>query len=1107
MTTRLMKRTDSILFRTLLPAVLLLLAHTVMLYGAEAKLRATPTITRGMQQTLPMLAADDIYQHPGLPDTLRVLAIRIDFEEDTLMTTTGDGGFFYELPDTIDSEDWLVDPPPHDSLYFADQLLAMRTYFERFSHGKLSFTGYHNRGPNSGGDIYPLGERAAYHIPYPIWHVNYGNDDNERLNQTLTQLFVDAWNLANEDPEINVSNYDIFLIFHAGAGNEFDTGYDTTPHDIPSVVIGQVDLAEYVNLPTGIPMQNGNILKGAILPETQRQDGIDVGMLGTVCAQVGFLIGMPHLYDTETGDPGIGLLGLMDRGFGGYFGLAPTPPSAWMRAYMGWEDVVTIREGEVRLGALHLPDSVFDTDLTLHRLVRVPINENEYYLLEARRRDPQEDSLTYAYDRDGDRLILNDDYTIELDPSNTGEMTSPISIEDHDFDLPASGMLIWHIDESVIRANIADDHLQNNRDRRAVDLEEADGTEDIGEEYEFLQAGDGAEYGVREDAWYVDNELWRESNNSSFVTFSSSSVPSTDANSGGATHIEITDFSSIGDTMTAIVGNDWRIDGFPETLPYEYSTHVELLTADLDGDGNSEVVICGNDGVIRAYKADGSPISDFDSIYTFEPAGPVFLVAGKVVRQDPEDRLVLAYNNNIVVLHYDTASGFLEVETLVRVDALNFIDLVLVHPTIESLPAYGVDTDHLHVLALSDEEGRGITAVHVDFTDGYRLNYNNLGQSSPRFSHGTKTWIAGNFWSTESKNTPYAEKALIISETGGMALFEDSEPQEYVRLLTQPFNGLRAGEKILEPVSIYHRPGLIAAPTSEGRFVEWRADQNGNMTETFILEAEVPVSSLVPFDVDGDGYAEFSTQVGNTIVGLEDYGLISEGTPINFPAHLGTPEGHPAIVTRFDENPDPYYLTFARDEDKGMISAIDLRDHRAAKGFPLEFGYREGQPSPTLYVDHLDDDVAPYLMILSQPYDTTPARLRVYKLQSIDSRSEFPAWSGTRGNSGGTRAWWIDTTGIINSVAVDLSSSYAWPNPVYDDAVHLRFKSGHDGEVKVSVYDLVGRRMMDRKESFTGSANNDQEVRIDVTDWPSGVYVARLESGDQHTTIRFAVVQ
>jgi hypothetical protein len=191
--------------------VLLLLG----LFGAQQSNAATPTRTVAVRTGEPRGINTLIARTPPLPDTLRVIAIRVDFQPDTLSTTTGDGSFFYEIPNGEDPENWRIDPPPHDSLYFADQLYALRRYYQRHSRGKLTLTGRHNSGTESGGDLFPAGAQAAYTLPYPIWHVNYGNGDDQRLNETLTQLFIDAWTLADTDPDVNLSDYDLFLIFHA----------------------------------------------------------------------------------------------------------------------------------------------------------------------------------------------------------------------------------------------------------------------------------------------------------------------------------------------------------------------------------------------------------------------------------------------------------------------------------------------------------------------------------------------------------------------------------------------------------------------------------------------------------------------------------------------------------------------------------------------------------------------------------------------------------------------------------------------------------------------------------------------------------------------------
>ncbi|MDZ7346990.1 MAG: hypothetical protein ONA69_09400, partial [candidate division KSB1 bacterium] len=58
-------------------------------------------------------------RRPHLPDTLKVLALRVQFIRDSLKTTTGDGTF-----DLSHSDEYLIDRPPHDRIYFEHQLLA-----------------------------------------------------------------------------------------------------------------------------------------------------------------------------------------------------------------------------------------------------------------------------------------------------------------------------------------------------------------------------------------------------------------------------------------------------------------------------------------------------------------------------------------------------------------------------------------------------------------------------------------------------------------------------------------------------------------------------------------------------------------------------------------------------------------------------------------------------------------------------------------------------------------------------------------------------------------------------------------------------------------------
>ncbi len=71
-------------------------------------------------------------QTKQVPDTLRILAIRVDFQEDNNSLTTGNGKF--ELDPSTEA---FIDPPPHDLTYFQHQLLALSNYYRRVSNLSL----------------------------------------------------------------------------------------------------------------------------------------------------------------------------------------------------------------------------------------------------------------------------------------------------------------------------------------------------------------------------------------------------------------------------------------------------------------------------------------------------------------------------------------------------------------------------------------------------------------------------------------------------------------------------------------------------------------------------------------------------------------------------------------------------------------------------------------------------------------------------------------------------------------------------------------------------------------------------------------------------------
>lgn len=534
----------------------------------------------------------------GINGSVRIAAIRVSFMADETPGTTGNGSFL--LNAVIDTcGRYTIDPVPHDRSYFESQLVAVNNYYRSVSYGKFGLDlDQSTVFPQTDDGSYILPEKMDYYHPY---------NQTDLHDQRVTELFRDAIETAYNNDEIDFSNYDHVVVFHAGIGQDFSLPFlDPTPEDIPSTFIDGDMLQEYV----GGVLQFGTatINQGIILPETQNhlfyQESENIflnteepcdyqyGLTGTFALMLGFAIGLPPLWDTNSGQSGIGIFGLMDQGSNNGRGLIPSPPDAWSRKFAGWELPLILTPSIM----INLPSRSEDN------LVQIPINETEYFLIENRTNWYQGnmyiDSTRYLIYKKTERYppfveVLFDSVAIEKDEN--GVVTA---IPDYDLGLPASGLLIWHIDENKIFSGLDNYLVNGDRANRGVDLEEADGAQDIGFPSIFLFSDPSA--GYFGDVWFKGNPEYERANPSmeglapEFGTFT---YPSTVSNEGASTFITIGDISFQADTMSFTIYSSLLADGFPDT-----SLHIGLVY-DFDNDGVMEIV-GGKDSVWFAQDED-----------------------------------------------------------------------------------------------------------------------------------------------------------------------------------------------------------------------------------------------------------------------------------------------------------------------------------------------------------------------------------------------------------------------------------------------------------------------------------------------------------------------
>ena len=307
----------------------------------------------------------------GINGSVRIAAIRVSFLKDDSPGTTGNGSFLLNAPiDTCGR--YTIDPIPHDRSYFESQLLAVNNYFRSVSYGKFGLD-------LDQSIVFPLSDTNSYVLPKKMDYYHPYNQTDIH-DQRVTELFRDALETAYNDDQIDFSNFDHVVIFHAGIGQDFSLPFlDPTPEDIPSTFIDGDMLQEFV----GGLLEFGaaTINQGIILPETQNhlfyQESENIfldaeepcdyqyGLTGTFALMLGFAIGLPPLWDTNSGQSGIGIFGLMDQGSNNGRGLIPAPPDAWSRKFAGWESPSIAVPSKM----INLPSR------SENNLVQIPINE------------------------------------------------------------------------------------------------------------------------------------------------------------------------------------------------------------------------------------------------------------------------------------------------------------------------------------------------------------------------------------------------------------------------------------------------------------------------------------------------------------------------------------------------------------------------------------------------------------------------------------------------------------------------------------------------------------------------------------------------------------
>ena len=982
-------------------------------------------------------------------DTWRILAIRVSFplESPDDETTSGDGGFdLRPFADVREQYRFPFDIPPHDRSYFEAHLQALANYYRTVSQGQLEID----------YEVYPRNPAASYALSTPL--KNYGNGrSRQEMDARITRLFRDGIAAADsaEGDHLDFSQFQAFAVFHAGLGGESSQALN----DIPSAFVSAADLEKYVGGP--VPVDGGarTVEGGMLLPEATSADGRG-GLNGTLARFFANLLGLPGLSNFEDDLPAVGDWSLMDTGANNFVsaarlglppltgnsadtvlvGFIPSRMLAWSRMRLGWliPQIVTHND-TVRIVAPHVVSG-------LPQAVQVPVSADEYFLLENRI----------------SRLNLRG-RAPHIEFSRGAEGGAWLSVDDYDAFIPGSGLLIWHIDEAVVRA-AADGAAVNCNPRyriataqyrRGVSLEEADGLEDIGNisSGRIIQGGIVSFSDIEggpQDPFYAGNN----------ARFGPDTHPDTRSNLGYATGITVEILSPPGDTMTVAITFAQQQDAWPVTgLPPVGLQAPRAI--DLDGDGTKEIIRSQPPEIsseLSAWDIDGKSRGGFHFASAFTPA------VGRLPLQHP-------------TIDPEGIVGSFQNTPLAWLDG----NLVALSPAGDLPSDARIST--LPVVA------RFSGNRPVDIW-GWSHGSVRWGDAAPG-SSGTVNLGAASISSVAVGNIDAdpANELIVLTATGHLFAVESNGASREIASLADPI----VGAPVLADLD---RDGddEIAVVTADGAVHILSAD--GPVFQS----APVPGgagSSPVLGDLDGDGFVEILFGGAGRLWGMRFNGVLQTDTPLSFPLkdETGLIEAPPALADLDDDGS----VDILAGSTGGLVYGL-RSSGESLPGFPLA---AVGAIRTSPLVEDLDADGTLELVVF-----TDTGAVHLWRLESVD-----PSFTGNRviwgqlgggpGNAGRLLQLPQADPPDAQSTLLPPDRAYCYPNPIRNASARIRFYLGDNAQIEVTILNAIGE-IVDRLSLTDPVARTDNEIPWDTSDYASGLYICRIEAvADGRSEVRF----
>lgn len=1082
---------------------------------------------------------------------VNVIAVRVEFLADTTELTSGTGVFgpdgFGGLDYLARQQDTRIDPLPHNQQYFEAHLEFARNYFLKASDGQLEL------------DYQVLPEVVQLDNPMSF----YSPIGEEFTLEKLAVLLEHVWAKVDESGQFDPTGLDpettAFVIFHAGVGRDIEltgTSLDITPYDLPSIYLKENQLARLLDDPTfeGFELNNGafHVKSSMIIPRTQSRRGEDIGgnevvfplsINGLLCASIGSHLGLPDLFNTADGSPAIGRFGLMDgASFFSYNGLIPPEPSAWEKVALGWIEPVNITESagalenQGSIGPFTLAPASMGGNADNPQLYRWDISSNEYFLIEYRNRDLSASGVELTIrEPDGARVrqqFTNSDTDFIYQYAGFDTLLTAgtlLNVSNFDWSLPGGldlgpdekegteddrelngGLLIWHIDEGVIQrafdiqAQGGDRGVNEDPYYRGVDLEEADGAQDIGLDAGLLD--NSPSFGYAYDFWWEDNNYRVITENGSIDlnpenVFGPQTYPNNASNAGARQYFELYDIQATGSTAQFSI----RYAAPDDRAPTLAANIQDFLPSGL------------------------LPVHSYYQSYPLSVGRVIVGPQGVAALGD----LAGALSDTLIVVQAEQSLHLLSLNQLKSKQTITAEDWI-------RLPDMAGPLQPLL-------EDRIITAERRANDSQLRIRSWNYISGNDSLAQRWEQTIT-----SELGSTGLGEQLGYLSSAGGVGDAERSILVEYLGLRLDKTGQVSASDWQLETALVeFQENGNNLAGSFQARWNEeqiqvdgWSANEISALEQSGLL-GSVERSQWIPV---AQGSTVRLVRVSETEVGVFDpnaanvYTLLYSAQPNEMVAQWPTisKKGQLFRVNRSENTIEGYYLSGA------MLDYFPLPAPDSVRwvGSPLLADLNGDEEQELLLVGQ-----NPYATLLyahtlqGEPLFGFPLSVGAGGYSSAGSGMNPGSGLGGDPGSGLNQASQIQMPGIVGSFVTAIAPSgelsiwefpnmgnadwpsrmgpwgwnravqagedsglpgggdneavlvttetYNWPNPA-KDLTNVRFQTSGAGQVQIHIIDLSGQLIYEQQVQSRGGSP--EEITIDTSQWPSGAYIALVKA-------------